>query len=876
MAKTTIGEVDVYSYSLTDTIKSHALLELSYSAEKWALIGSWSAKIGPGTGGGYDMSQFGLGTLLDFEYLKKAVIMTRRPGRNKEWYLTGYDVGRLLDRTIPDPSLLPAGDVNTLVAVLCQKCEVPCSVTGGLASVADARAFVTATKVSDAIVELAQISGQLAYIDVSTGTLKFTSATNEAISFTDDQILEDGGVELDLDNYAKGVCVSLYRKKHEDEIEDEDPDDPPGHYFYGVNPPNLSVENFTGVGVSGTRLMPLNLPLTSTMTTTETANISDTYKDPSSNDPVQSFGQIVITAVTTESFTYDRGHRTNEGVAPNSDAPHNTTYGPSYRDYWDIPRSQEGKPYYNDNTQHREYKWVEESHTKESVITKAMTGPVLDITVRETVIEETRRTFDSNCLMTKETYSKRTTRELISSSYGNTLPDASLYADFAPKFDEVKETVYDRFGDRLTITETVTTNELQEVGGWAAIYKWNSTTGAWERQELDPGGSGQQQRPLTVKGVAFPAWVQHVTVSVDKEFIDSQGNVALRTHSVIKDGGSTYVIAKGWTQTVDADPSMIPGTELTPAQKNEALAHAAYAAFSSQTAEASVDMGGGAPSDNIIQSQEYEGVTWYWKNVPGGDSWYDSATGGYAQSGGVCPHYSDGNCNIADIDVIWSYTDRKCPNREGRGWSGCPRALAALENAKADGKDVQFAPPIVCHSDTYPASGSYEPVYFRNVYIRDDIPGDTKEERDAAAAVIGKTIANNLYAIKSRRGWVRTVTIPMDTSIHITGRVMSVNHNFKTKRTTLSYRVDGEVPDFFNPNSPSSLSVFTWERESNRNTRSVYGEVLEIVSKTKVTVRVGDGEVSCSSNIISLKVGDSVRVSLPAGNRMDGIIEERA
>ncbi|MDR1205055.1 MAG: hypothetical protein LBL26_06195 [Peptococcaceae bacterium] len=858
-----------YTYSLDGAINGHALLSLSYSAKKWSLIGSWNATVGPMEGGAYDLGQFPLGGRIDFEALKKAVILSRKPNKNKSWNLSGSDIARLLDRTAPDPSRLPAGGVNTLVAALCEKCGVPCSVTQGLPSsvVADARALVSATKAADIIVELAQLSGCLAYIDISTGTLKFSGAggDDDTPSYTDGEILENGGDELDLDNYAKGVCVILHRKKNDDEDEG-DPEDPPGHYFYGLAPPGLSTESFSGEGISGSKIMPLNLPVSLTSTTNETVYLSDSFQDPKNPGSAVRFGSVEITVETAESFEYGRGHRTNEGTGPAGGAPNPTSYGPSYRDYWDIPRGQEGPPHYNGNTQHREYKWVEKSHRKTTVVTKEMTGPVINITVRETTTEETERTFDSGCLLTKETYSSRTTREFVSSSWGNSIPDniKDLFGGTAPDFNEETSKEFQRAGNVLMARTTRKVNEQQEVGKWSPVLVWNQKPGEpgeWEPKTMSPGDSPDDIRPLAVKAVTFPAPVQHVKVETDKEFFGDNGEVAIKTHGVVSDGGGSYVLAKGW----------IPLTD----KQGTGLAYAVCTAFSSQSAEASVSMEGGSPSDDIIQSETYEGVTWYWDNVPGGDSWYDPATGGYAQRGGACPHYSGGNCNIAGIDVIWDYTERKCPNRNGENWSGCPRALAALENQKAGDKDAQFAPPIVCHSDTYPAPGTYEPVHFRNVYIRDDIPGGTREERDEAAAAIGVTLANNLLRVYSRRGWVRTVTVPLDTSVHISGTVMSVSHDFKAKKTTLTYRVGGEVPDFLNSNSPQSMSFYIWERENNRNTRSVIGKVLAIESKSRVRVQVGDGEIMCSSNIISLKAGDSVLISLPAGNRMDGTIEER-
>lgn len=872
MGKQTYPEWDRYTYDLTDVVKGHSLLALSYEAKKWSLIGSWSATIGPKADGSYDLSQFPLGGLIDFEALEKAVLLSRRMERNKAWRLEGNDIARLLDRTAPDPSLLPSGNVDEVVAALCNKCGVPCDVTGGLPSsvVKDARALVSATKVADIIVELAQLSGKIAYIDTTTGTLKFAENTEGTLNYTDDEILEYGGDELDLDNYAKGVCVILHRKKQEGDEQQEEPP-PPSHHFYGQPLPSLSVETISGDGITGQYIQPIGVPLSLNTTTTEEIGLSEQFSDPTTGDTVPIIGTVTINTSLQETFTYDSGHKPGEGMSPSSGGPVSAGYGITQRDYWDRPRTQENAPFYNENTEHREFKWIEKSHHRVTTVTKSLQSSALNITVRETTIEKTDRIF-SNALLTKETYSRQTRRELVSSSYGDILPDATLYLPPHPDFDEIMVAEYRRSSNLLTVTTTTKTNDLKEVGSWAVVHEWRDNQ--WKPVILQSEGNATPLIEMAVKGMAFPEWVQKITVEEDKEFLDSNGNAVIRAHSLVSDDGGSYVAAKGWVGMV-ADtipPPQTPGEEEEVRKRR--LIEAAYNAFSSQSANASVEFTDGAPSDNIIQSYVCDGYTWYWKNIPS-ESWYDPATGQYRQVGGVCPHYSDTKCNIADIDVIWDYTDRKCPNRNGFGWSGCPRALAALENENASQQDIQFMPPITCRSSVYPAQGQYEPVYTRNVYLRDDIPGNTPEELEANARAIGVAIANNLLKIKSARGWVRTITVPLDLTKHVDGTIMSVSHDYKAKKTTISYRVDAPVPDFLNSNSPQSMAFYIWERENNRNTRSVYGTVVEIKSKQLVVVQVGDGMISCVSKIISLKVGDSVRVSLPAGNRMDGVIEER-
>lgn len=137
-------------------------------------------------------------------------------------------------------------------------------------------------------------------------------------------------------------------------------------------------------------------------------------------------------------------------------------------------------------------------------------------------------------------------------------------------------------------------------------------------------------------------------------------------------------------------------------------------------------------------------------------------------------------------------------------------------------------------------------------------------------------MAANLLKIYGARGLRRTVSIPLDLSLHIDDTIVGLTHNYKDKRTQVVYRVSGDIPDFLNPISAASQSFFISEQERRRNTRSVNGKVIEIDTETKrVMVQVGTALIECTSRLILVGIGDSVLVNLPAGNQMDGCIVER-
>jgi hypothetical protein len=814
---------DIHDYSLTDTIKGHDIISLTHSVDNWNLIGQFDAEIGPQTDGTYDMSQFPLGKTLDFQYLKKAVLMSYRPNQDVRYSLSGHDAGRLLDRVCPAPSGIPTGGANSVIVWLANQCGVTVTGTGGLTGI-DARALITSDKVIDVIIELCQLSGILPYIGQD-GSLNLVSPTIYNVDYPTNQILRDEGMELDLDNCAKGVCVVLYRRKKTDKEDDDST--PGGPYTEGQTPGAYpTTRTVTAGGVTYTYYDPLGIPIKVEGVSDDTITLEGGLN-----------GAIRIATKSVENYDYDLDSST----------------------YWDSPPNI-AMANYQDNQEHRVYTWKMTDYSKTQEVSKYMSGTV-NLSVKETTTETLHRDYDFDERLKSETYEKKTEVAAISGA----LPVLEGAPEYSAPFDEKYTTTYSRhmggsidFWDYLKIVTVRRTYEQEEIGSFPGVKKWDESSEQYVQDTWVYGDSGPL--PLTVKGESFVAWVEHITTETVFEFMDSEGNVKIRVRSAIPDGGSTFRNAKGWLPAVKNDDSEEDAIVKRIQQYYEAFSeHGAVTDF-----EADVD---GAPADETISTLDLPGMRMYYGSggISDSEDWYNPATGGYTSYQGVCPHYSNGDCGIYDISVVWYYDERKCPNQYGRRWRNCPRAKGALEQANAENKNVQFEKPILCYAGNI-NSGM---VYTRNVYIRDFIT-------EAQAQTLGNEIAANLLILRGSRGWRRTITIPLDPSLHIDGTIVSIAHDYKEKTSTIKYRVDGDIPDFLNPNSIASLSYYVWNRENNRNTRTVFGEVIGINTSTKrITVQVGTDVIECSTNIVQVDIGDVVIVSLPAGNRMDGTIQER-
>ena len=786
-----------FEYALEGKIKDHKLISFTATTEAWDLVGNWSAVIGPKDNGEYDLSQFQPGTAIDFEHLKKGLITGWSRGDDGQILLSGYNAGGWLYRTLGAVSALPAGGSVALMQHLASRAGLSLSASGGLSGF-NARSLVTATTVAEALVELAQLSGLVLYID-NDGKVQGRSPILRNIAFP--TVLSDNGRNLDLDAYATGVTVILYRRKKtkEEESGGTEGGKPQGPFMRGTTPSgNITEVRKSGEGYAITTLEPIGQ-----------------VKKTESNVTIQAGGDTITLKET-------------------ADYVHNITTGTRW----------EG------NREVRWFRWVLEGYTKVRERSGAYTtSDGRQLNFKETTTETYALTW-SWITNRKETerIEKRTVREPKITGQG---------LSESPPYDLISTTTYTRddLGRRVIRTTNESVYEKMDIGRFAPLRSVDNP----EVLITDHRGV-----PKVINGSVATEWVERIKASQTIENISDDGGVDFSSTTTSDDEGAHWIIKNG-AYLVDTDL-----TNETPAQKVARETAEAYAIFTDGSDDLDVSAAqGGQPCDVAYDELVLQGMERYWHSIPdtgvpvNGENWYDPATGGYVPSA-VCPHY-DTTCEIYELPVVWTHEGKECPYR-GRNWRDCPRALAALEQVKSEEDTQEFEPPVVCTAGTVD-SGAH---HVRKIYIAEFLT-------EAQARSIGQQIASNLLKIKGARGIRQSVTVPLDTSLAPDGTIVSVSHDFKALKSSVSYRVDERVPDILLPDSVASAAYQIGERERNRNMRSVIGEVIEIDKATgRIKVLAENTVLNCSTKLKWLGVGDQVTVELPAGNGVNGTITARA
>ena len=157
--------------------------------------------------------------------------------------------------------------------------------------------------------------------------------------------------------------------------------------------------------------------------------------------------------------------------------------------------------------------------------------------------------------------------------------------------------------------------------------------------------------------------------------------------------------------------------------------------------------------------------------------------------------------------------------------------------------------------------------YNRDIYVDDAI-------ETGAAQSIANTIASNILAVKGTKGIRRTVTIPYTPTILPDGAIVEVAHDWEALTTSVTYRAEGDIPDFLVAQSVSGIAAFVSAREASKLSVPKYGVVLS-VADSKVSVKIGNNTVNCTTKLKNLGVNDNVLVSFPSGNKLRGQVISR-
>ena len=361
---------------------------------------------------------------------------------------------------------------------------------------------------------------------------------------------------------------------------------------------------------------------------------------------------------------------------------------------------------------------------------------------------------------------------------------------------------------------------------------------------------------LAIQTHSTPQWVEVDTFRTYYEQYDDEGNCVLSTRSEYCDDGSKWLAAHALSDTGDND--------LNEYQK-------AYAKFTQDSQGLEVSLGSSVlssawrfielqgrtirDSDNNNEGAELGNV----------DDWYSN--GAYLPAE-VCPHYNSyiGSCNVYALANSNKGTD--CFRSKGKHyWRDCPRAVQALSLAKSQETAFIDAPIIGTASVSAGYLRSPTVGYKREIYIYDALEDNNAQD-------IANDIAENILAVKGTKGLRKTVTIPYNPYLSPNGSIIEVAHDWQNLTTSVTYRIEGNIPDFLIPQSVSSIADFVAVRESSRLSVPKYGVVSE-VNPTYIIVNVADNYVKCYSKLHNLSAGDNVLVSFPAGNKLRGQVIAR-
>ena len=356
-------------------------------------------------------------------------------------------------------------------------------------------------------------------------------------------------------------------------------------------------------------------------------------------------------------------------------------------------------------------------------------------------------------------------------------------------------------------------------------------------------------RNLALQTHVRPDWV---LVKSHRDFFDQfdyDGNCVVSTTSAYSDEGNEWI----------SEHAIIP----TGDEQADAL-QKAYAMFTQAAQGLHVSIGSPHFS-NAWQFLEVQGrtVSSPDKNSALGDVslWYDA--GAYVKSI-ICPHYNltSKSCNV--YMFAGNIQNHGCNRQRGTlYWTLCDRAIEALKKARElDTSDLD-AP--VFGSAGNAASGAG---YKRDIYIDEELDKERAQR-------IADSLARNILSVKSNKGFCKTVVVPYNPDFLPNGDIIEVAHDWDNLQTSITYRTDGNIPDFLIPQSVAAVADFVAARYHSRASIPQYATFLRKDDNNNFIVSIDNSEVKCSSKVRFLQENDIVLVSFPAGNKVHGQIIAR-
>lgn len=469
-------------YNISSNKNGGKITAFNYSRSLSELAGHWSAQVAGGSFTAGDSIGFG-------GVMTNGIIAKAQKDSSGLWHIEGYDAGVRLMRSTPNIEDLPEGNAKTVIQYLANFCGITLTMTANGLEGFDVRSLISGSTCAEAVLELATLSGFIAFINNNGRLCVQAPATVNTPNFED--VIDDSGSDFDLDGYATQVTVILRKSSIQ---EDTESTVAPVEYYTGTTPStSLKRVRYSGTFTNGSYYFVMLEPLgvIEELSTTITEN------------------EISIT--TTENHTYSHKHKT----------------------IW------------RDNQEYVLFAFIETDYTLTKNVTGTYSGNISFSEVTTETMSRTLSPFDAIgvpadwsgqiSMVDSETITRSTVRS-------NAPAPADDMPPYSPPFDSQITRTYTRGlrGKNLVCNEIEKRYESRQVGTISPV----KSNGAVIPHFML--GSG-----LAIQTHSTPQWVEVDTYRTYYEQYDNDGNCILSTHSEYCDNGSKWLVAHALSDTGD-------------------------------------------------------------------------------------------------------------------------------------------------------------------------------------------------------------------------------------------------------------------------------------------------------------------------------------
>lgn len=475
------------TFNLNAAKNGGKITAFNYSHGLNELCGSWSAQAAGGNFVAGDSISFG-------NVMTDGIISKAYKDSAGLWHIEGYDAGVKLMRSTPAIEDLPTGDAQAVISYLASFCDVGLTMNGSGLGGFNVRSVVTGSTCAEAILELAMLSGMVAFIG-SNGNLNVIAVPTNTTAPSYSDVIDESGSDFDLDGYATQVTVILRKSSVEENNETQGSEETT--YYTGTAPSTTPTRTtysgtFSNGSYSVTMLEPFGVAEREETTITENG--------------------VTIHTVQTHTYTYEH------------------------------------KTVWRENQEYLLFAFIETGYT----LTKTTTGTyAVGITFTETTTETMSRnvlgSFDAVGvpddwrgqlgMVISETITRSTVRE------GGKTPTADM-PPYSPPFDSQITRSYSRElrGRGLLCKEVERRYEARQVGSISPV-KVNGVSVP----------HFMLNSKLAIQTHSTPEWVEIDTYRTYYEQYDRDGNCVVSTRSEYSDDGSKWLTEHALSDTGDED-----------------------------------------------------------------------------------------------------------------------------------------------------------------------------------------------------------------------------------------------------------------------------------------------------------------------------------